>query len=175
LTAEHTECISSQNYLPKDDHVTQQKIEDDAFVELAAEIVSAYVAHNALSTGDLPKLITDVHQALKNLGAPIVVAEVVEELKPAVSVRKSVTPDFIICLDDGKQFKSLKRHIAQLGLTPNEYRAKWHLPKDYPMVAPNYSATRSQLAKSIGLGRKAAVPVLAAKARRGRKAAGVTA
>ena len=125
-------------------------------IELSTEIVSAYVSHNALSPSDLPKLIADVHGALRTLStneAPLPV----EELKPAVPVRKSVAADYIICLEDGKKFKSLKRHLrTHYNLSPEEYREKWGLPADYPMVAPSYSATRSKLAKDNGLGRKAA-------------------
>ena len=129
---------------------------DNDLIDLSADIVSAYVSHNALSVTDLPKLIADVHTALRNLQSPVA-AEPVEELKPAVPVRKSVAPDFIICLEDGKKFKSLKRHLrTHYNLSPEEYREKWGLPADYPMVAPNYSATRSRLAKDNGLGRKAA-------------------
>jgi len=125
-------------------------------IELSSEIVSAYVSHNALSPSDLPKLIADVHGALRTLStneAPLPV----EELKPAVPIRKSVAADYIICLEDGKKFKSLKRHLrTHYNLSPEEYREKWGLPADYPMVAPSYSATRSKLAKDTGLGRKAA-------------------
>ncbi len=129
---------------------------DNDLIDLSADIVSAYVSHNALSVTDLPKLIADVHSALKNLHSPVAI-EPTEELKPAVPVRKSVAPDFIICLEDGKKFKSLKRHLrTHYNLSPEEYREKWGLPADYPMVAPNYSATRSRLAKDNGLGRKAA-------------------
>jgi predicted transcriptional regulator len=129
---------------------------DNDLIDLSADIVSAYVSHNALSVTDLPKLIADVHYALRNLQSPAA-AEPAEELKPAVPVRKSVNPDFIICLEDGKKFKSLKRHLrTHYNLSPEEYREKWGLPADYPMVAPNYSATRSRLAKDNGLGRKAA-------------------
>jgi predicted transcriptional regulator len=125
--------------------------------ELASEIVSAYVSNNALSTADLTKLIADVYGALNALGKPTEIVAAPEELKPAVSIRKSINDDFLICLDDGKKFKSLKRHLAtDHNLTPDEYRAKWGLPADYPMVAPSYSATRSALAKSSGLGRKPA-------------------
>ena len=131
-------------------------VADNDLIDLSADIVSAYVSHNALSLTDLPKLIADVHTALKTLQSNVVV-EAVEELKPAVPVRKSVAPDFIICLEDGKKFKSLKRHLrTHYNLSPEEYREKWGLPADYPMVAPNYSATRSRLAKDNGLGRKAA-------------------
>jgi predicted transcriptional regulator len=132
-------------------------------LEQVAEIVSAYVSNNALSAADLPKLIATTHEALRALSAETA-KPVAEELTPAVPVKKSVTPDFIICLDDGKKFKSLKRHLTQLGMTPAEYRAKWGLPESYPMVAPNYSATRSSLAKSNGLGRKPVeAPVMPAK------------
>jgi predicted transcriptional regulator len=129
---------------------------DNDLIDLSADIVSAYVSHNALSVSDLPKLIADVHTALRNLQSPVAV-EPAEELKPAVPVRKSVHPDFIVCLEDGKKFKSLKRHLrTHYNLSPEDYREKWGLPADYPMVAPNYSATRSRLAKDNGLGRKAA-------------------
>jgi predicted transcriptional regulator len=124
-------------------------------IELSTEIVSAYVSHNAVSPGDLPKLIAEVHGALRALHANDVPAPV-EELKPAVPIRKSVANDYIICLEDGKKFKSLKRHLrTHYNLSPEEYREKWGLPADYPMVAPSYSATRSKLAKDNGLGRKA--------------------
>lgn len=124
-------------------------------VELSADIVSAYVSHNAVSPSDLTRLIADVHGALRALRSNEVPV-VVEDLKPAVPVRKSVAADYIICLEDGKKFKSLKRHLrTHYNLSPEEYREKWGLPADYPMVAPNYSATRSKLAKDNGLGRKA--------------------
>lgn len=123
-------------------------------VELSADIVSAYVSHNAVSPSDLTRLIADVHGALRALRSNEVPAPV-EDLKPAVPVRKSVAADYIICLEDGKKFKSLKRHLrTHYNLSPEEYREKWGLPADYPMVAPNYSATRSRLAKDNGLGRK---------------------
>jgi len=129
-------------------------VESD-LIELSTEIVSAYVSHNAVSPGDLPKLIAEVHSALRALQANENPAPV-EELKPAVPIRKSVANDFIICLEDGKKFKSLKRHLrTHYNLSPEEYREKWGLPADYPMVAPSYSATRSKLAKDNGLGRKA--------------------
>lgn len=124
-------------------------------VEFSSEIVAAYVSNNAVAPSDLPRLIADVHAALKGLSKEET-AEPVEEKKPAVPVRKSVTPDYIICLEDGKKFKSLKRHLrTHYNLSPEEYREKWGLPADYPMVAPSYSATRSKLAKDNGLGRKA--------------------
>ncbi|MER8406419.1 MucR family transcriptional regulator [Mesorhizobium sp. M1307] len=130
-------------------------------VAITADIVSAYVSNNPLPVGELSKLIGDTHAALQGVGKPVAPAAV--KLEPAVSIKKSVTPDFIICLEDGKKFKSLKRHIGtHYNLSPDQYRQKWNLPSDYPMVAPNYTATRSALAKSIGLGRKAAVPAIAA-------------
>ena len=139
----------------------------DKLVELSASVVGAYVSHNALSAGDLPKLIAQVHQALIALGgaAPV---EAAPELKPAVPVKKSITPDYLICLEDGKKFKSLKRHLrTEYDMSPDEYRSRWGLPPDYPMVAPNYSEARSQLAKSIGLGRKPeAAPARATRARK---------
>ncbi len=128
---------------------------DNDLIDLSTEIVSAYVSHNALSVTDLPKLIADVHSALKDLRTTTP-SEPAEELKPAVPVRKSIAPDYIICLEDGKKFKSLKRHLrTHYDMSPEEYREKWALPPDYPMVAPNYSATRSRLAKDNGLGKKA--------------------
>jgi predicted transcriptional regulator len=126
----------------------------DTLIELTADVVSAYVSNNPVPVGDLPSLIAQVHAALSST-AGAAKAEKAEVLKPAVSIKKSVAPDFIVCLEDGKKFKSLKRHIAtHYGLTPDEYRAKWGLPVDYPMVASNYAAARSALAKSMGLGRK---------------------
>lgn len=126
-----------------------------AYLGLTAEIVAAYVAHNSLSAADLPKLITDVHGAMKAIGAGAAAEPEEAEQKPAVPIRKSVTPDFIVCLEDGLKFKSLKRHLAtHFSMTPDQYRAKWGLPDDYPMVAPNYSARRSALAKDNGLGTK---------------------
>ncbi len=125
-------------------------------VALTAEIVSAYVSNNAVGAADLPGLIGDVHSALTRVTGNIEAPER-EEAKPAIAVKKSVTPDYIICLEDGKKFKSLKRHLrTHYKLTPDEYRTKWGLPHDYPMVAPNYAAARSQLAKKMGLGTRRA-------------------
>jgi predicted transcriptional regulator len=121
-------------------------------IGLTAQIVAAYVSKNPVATTELSILISDVHQALARASGN---GEVIErdELKPAVPVKKSVTPDYIICLEDGKKFKSLKRHLrTHYKMSPEEYRAKWQLPHDYPMVAPNYAAARSQLAKKMGLG-----------------------
>ena len=122
-------------------------------IELATEIVSAYVSNNPVSTHDLTVLIGDVYAALQRTSAGIAPEPLPEPLKPAVPVKKSVTPDYIVCLEDGKKFKSLKRHLrTQYDLSPEQYRAKWGLPKDYPMVAPNYAKARSALAKQMGLG-----------------------
>lgn len=148
---------------------------DTTLLELTSEIVGSYVGHNSLSQTDLPRLIGDVYRALAGLTSPVPQPVLpTEPLKPAVPVRKSITPDYMICLDDGKRFKSLKRHIASLGMTPQQYRDKWNLAPDYPMVAPNYSATRSALAKTNGLGRKP-VEEVKVPARRGRKPAAATA
>jgi len=147
------------------------KNEIDRIVELTADVVSAYVSNNPIPVGELPAVIGQVHAALQSRlnGAR---EEKPEALKPAVPIRRSVTPDYIISLEDGKKFKSLKRHLsAHHGLTPEEYRAKWNLPADYPMVAPNYAAARSALAKSMGLGRKAKEPVRPARNKSGRKKA----
>ena len=123
-------------------------------VALAAEIVAAFVANNHVQVSELPNLLTSVHGALAKIADAKTTPETHEPttLTPAVSVRKSITPDHIICLDDGKRFKSLKRHLSALGMTPDQYRTKWNLPADYPMVAANYAEKRSALAKKIGLG-----------------------
>jgi predicted transcriptional regulator len=124
------------------------------YIELAADIVSAFVSNNAVSAGDLPALISEVHSALLRTVTGVVEVPV-EAPKPAVPVKKSVTPDFIVCLEDGKKFKSLKRHLrTQYNMTPEQYREKWGLPADYPMVAPNYAEARSKLAKQMGLGQQ---------------------
>src|SRR5580658_2887326 len=122
---------------------------------LAAEVVAAYVSNNPLPKSDLPDLILAVHSSLTRLGGePEHALPQVEAKAPVVPIRNSVTPDYLICLDDGKRFKSLRRHLRALGLTPEQYREKWKLPSDYPMVARNYAAQRSALAKKIGLGQK---------------------
>lgn len=125
-------------------------------VELAAQIVAAYVSKNAVEQADLPRLIADVHRALERAAAANhPAAAPVAEARPAVTVKKSITPDYLICLEDGKKFKSLKRHLrTHFNLTPEQYREKWGLPPDYPMVAPNYATSRSKLAKNMGLGHK---------------------
>ena len=124
--------------------------------ELTAQIVSAYLSNNAASIADLPNIIRSVHLALSNATTPVP-APVAEKLVPAVPVKKSVTADYIVCLEDGKKLKMLKRHLrSAYNMTPDEYRARWGLPPDYPMVAPNYAAQRSASAKAAGLGRQAA-------------------
>ena len=126
---------------------------------LTADIVSAYVANNALTGEKIPELISSVYGALSKASSQSVEPEQVE-LKPAVPVKKSVTPDYIVCLEDGQKFKSLKRHLkTHYDMSPEEYREKWGLPRDYPMVAPSYAAARSDLAKNMGLGRRAAEAV----------------
>jgi len=124
------------------------------YIELTASIVSAYVSNNSVPTQDLSALINQVHSALTRVSSGQ--GEIATEpLKPAVSVKKSITSDYIVCLEDGKKFKSLKRHLrTQYNMTPEQYRDKWSLPPDYPMVAPNYAMARSQLAKQMGLGQQ---------------------
>jgi predicted transcriptional regulator len=128
--------------------------DNSELIELTAEVVSAYVSNNSVPASDLPGLINDIYTALTRVGtAPVEV--VAEPAKPAVSPKKSVFPDYIICLEDGKKFKSLKRHLrTQYNMSPEQYREKWGLPAEYPMVAPNYAAARSRLAKEMGLGQK---------------------
>jgi predicted transcriptional regulator len=154
--------------------------EQSEFVEMTADIVSAYVSNSSVAMADLPALISQVHRALADIATGAQAPTAAAPLAPAVPPKKSITPDFLICLEDGRKFKSLKRHLrTKYDLSPDAYRTKWGLAKDYPMVAPNYAAARSNLAKQMGLGqggRKAAVPAPAAKpATRGRpktKAAG---
>src|SRR3954447_18431746 len=124
------------------------------YIELAADLVSAFVSKNSVPAAELPALIGSVHQALTQVASGSTQQPTEEPKKaPAVSVKKSVQPDYIICLEDGKRFKSLKRHLRTVyDLTPDQYRAKWGLPADYPMVAPNYAAARSELARSMGFG-----------------------
>ena len=124
------------------------------YIDLAADIVSAYVSNNSVPAGDLPGLISQVHLALARVGNGAAEASA-EAPKPAIAIKKSVTPDYIICLEDGKKFKSLKRHLrTQYNLTPEQYREKWGLAPDYPMVAPNYAKARSDLAREMGLGQQ---------------------
>jgi predicted transcriptional regulator len=134
-------------------------------IELAAEIVAAFVSYNSLPMSELPALIEAIHATVKSFAEPEeVAAAVIDRPALAVSIRKSVTPDYLICLEDGKRFKSLRRHLTTLGMTPEQYRAKWNLPFTYPMVAPNYAAQRSAMATSIGFGRRRQEPVAAAPA-----------
>jgi predicted transcriptional regulator len=124
------------------------------FIALTADIVSAYVSNNTVPASDIPNLINQVHLALLRVSGGQNETQP-EPLKPAISVKKSITPEYIVCLEDGKKFKSLKRHLrTQYNMTPEQYREKWQLPTDYPMVAPNYAAARSQLAKQMGLGQQ---------------------
>ena len=121
-------------------------------MELTVEIVASYVSNNIVAPDDLPKLIAATHQALARVGGAAVTPER-EEQKPAIPLKRSVTPDHIVCLEDGKKFKSLKRHLRTMyNMSPEQYREKWGLPHDYPMVAPNYAAARSDLARKMGLG-----------------------
>jgi predicted transcriptional regulator len=127
-------------------------IEEATLITLTAEIVSAYVTKNRLPPAGLPELIANISGSIRKLGEPTSVPQ--PELVPAVNPKRSVHADHIVCLEDGKKFKSMKRHLTSHGLTPQQYRAKWGLPADYPMTAPNYSAARSAMAKDIGLGQK---------------------
>jgi predicted transcriptional regulator len=121
------------------------------FLSVTGQIVSAYFSNNAVPAADVPAMIKSVHSALSNLGSSA--GETTTSQKPAVPVRKSITADYIVCLEDGKKLKMLKRYLrSNYKLTPDEYRAKWNLPRDYPMVAPNYAKQRSEFAKKIGLG-----------------------
>ena len=134
--------------------MTSENPKSGDFIGLTANIVSAYVSNNTVPAADIPGLINQVHAALTRVSSgqhelPS------EPLKPAVAVKKSIAPDYIVCLEDGKKFKSLKRHLrTQYNITPEQYREKWSLPPDYPMVAPNYAAARSQLARQMGLGQQ---------------------
>ncbi len=137
-------------------------------VRLAGEIVTAYVGKNPLPITQISEVIQLVYGSLSKLGSQILEVKP-DSPRPAVPIKKSVTPDFIVCLEDGKKLKMLKRHLrTTYSLTPDEYRAKWNLPADYPMVAPNYAAQRSDFAKKIGLGRKSAASSPAKRGRRGR-------
>ena len=127
----------------------------DMLIELTADVVAAYVSNNPVPVSELPNLIADIHAALGRVGSAVEQAPV-DKQKPAVNPKRSVHDDYIVCLEDGKKFKSLKRHLmTHYNLSPDQYREKWNLDSSYPMVAPNYAAARSQLAKKMGLGRKA--------------------
>jgi predicted transcriptional regulator len=127
---------------------------DSVYIELTADIVSAYVSNNSVPSAEIPNLIGQIFSALKRVSGGQVAATT-EPLKPAVPVKRSVTPEYIVCLEDGLKFKSLKRHLrTRYNMTPDQYREKWSLPPDYSMVAPNYAEARSQLAKQMGLGQQ---------------------
>jgi len=144
--------LNRKDTIMEDNHNDAKEI----LITLTSDIVAAHVSNNSVSVEDIAALISNVYGALAGLGEVIPVAEVLPE--PAVSIRASVKPDHIVCLEDGKKLKMLKRHLmTHYNLTPDQYRARWGLPADYPMVAPNYAETRRQLAKSIGLGRKPGV------------------
>ena len=135
---------------------------NETLITLTSDIVAAHVSNNSVSVDELPALISNVYGALNGLGQSQTITE--ERPEPAVSIRASIKPDYIVCLEDGKKLKMLKRHLmTHYNMTPDEYRQRWNLPADYPMVAPNYAEKRRELAKKIGLGRKPSV-------RRGRKA-----
>lgn len=181
-----TECL--RHLISKHSQTIGTSLSDTYYPQLdaAADIITAYVSNNQLPAGELPALIASVRAALANpVAAQAAPMSAPEPKEPAVPVKKSITPDFLISLEDGKQYKSLKRHLlSSYGMSPDDYRKKWGLPSDYPMVVPNYAAARSVLAKSMGLGRKrteaeaplveaepepvAEAPVLAPKAKRGR-------
>ncbi len=130
----------------------------ETFITLTADIVAAHVSNNSVAVNDLPVLIANVHAALSKLDTPAPAPEVKQE--PAVSIRSSIKPDYVVCLEDGKKLKMLKRHLmTHYQMTPDQYRTKWGLPADYPMVAPNYAEQRRTLAKKIGLGTKRRRPV----------------
>ena len=142
--------------------------EKPELLEMTADIVSAYVGNNTVSAETLPSLIANIHAALSQVTTGAVEPEP-EPKEPAVPIRKSIAPDYLICLEDGRKFKSLKRHLrTKYNMSPEEYRAKWGLPKDYPMVAPNYAKARSDLAKQMGLGQGGRKPARAATAGAGR-------
>jgi len=130
------------------------EVASKSFIDLTANIVSAYLSNNPTPASEIPNLISQIHAALLRVSSGRSEAPA-EPPKPAVSLKKSINPDFLVCLEDGKRFKSLKRHLrTQYNMTPEQYRDKWSLPPDYPMVAPNYAVARSQLAKKMGLGQQ---------------------
>jgi predicted transcriptional regulator len=132
-----------------------ENFNEGSYIQLTANIVSAYVSNNTVSSAEIPALIGQIYSALMRVSNGSHVATPAEPLKPAVPIKRSITAEHIVCLEDGKKFKSLKRHLrTQYDMTPDQYRAKWNLAPDYPMVAPNYAAARSQLAKQMGLGQQ---------------------
>ena len=137
-----------------DEEKPLDSVQSSDIVDLTSEIICSYVANNSIPVDDLPKLIRDIHSTLVTISAPQQ-SRMLEPQKPAVPVKRSITPDYLICLEDGQKFKSLKRHLrSKYNLSPEEYRVKWQLPSDYPMVAPNYAAERSKLAMKMKLGQK---------------------
>ena len=135
-------------------NIDEKQGDGNGFIGLTASIVSAYVSNNTVPAGELPSLISHVHSALLNVSEGRA-ATIAEPSKPAISVKRSVTDDYLVCLEDGKRFKSLKRHLrTRYDMSPDQYREKWGLPSDYPMVAPNYAQARSRLAKQMGLGQQ---------------------
>lgn len=137
------------------EHLEVNDSGNEMLLSLTADVVAAYVSNNSIRAGELPTLIADVHAAFARTGIREEVVPVIEKPKPAISPKRSVADDYIICLEDGKKFKSLKRHLmTHYNMTPEQYREKWELDPSYPMVAPNYAKARSQLAKKMGLGRK---------------------
>ncbi len=171
LCGDYNGCQPSESERSMSDSSENPTIAHDKLLSMAAQIVAAYVSHNSLPAQQLPEIIQTVYGALNDQQNGTATAQEVvreEAQKPAVPVRKSITPDYIVCLEDGKKLKMLKRHLrANYGMTPEEYRAKWGLAPDYPMVAPNYARQRSDFAKKIGLGRATNAP----RARGGRRAA----
>ena len=135
--------------------MTKEFLDDDAqamLIQMTSDVVAAYVSNNPVQANDLPTVISKVHATMRDLSMSPA-EEPAKDVSPAVSIRKSITPDYLVCLEDGKRFKSLKRHLrSKYNLSPEEYREKWGLPTDYPMVAPNYAKQRSELAKKMGLG-----------------------
>jgi predicted transcriptional regulator len=163
------------NSPPKEDNDVAEQTSTDMndLITMTADVVAAYVAQNAIPSSELPALIQQIHATLQQVASGTQ-QPAEQPLTPAVPVKKSVTRDYIICLEDGKRFKSLKRHLrSSFNLSPEEYRKKWNLPYDYPMVAPNYAQTRSDLAKSMGLGnlRQKAKQAAASTPRAARKSA----
>jgi len=154
LQSQQNRAASCFTLGPKMENSETQAKSHEMLIELTADVVAAYVSNNPVPVGELPNLIADIHAALGRVGTA---AEqpVADKQKPAVNPKRSIHDDYLICLEDGKKFKSLKRHLmTHYGLTPDQYREKWGLDASYPMVAPNYASARSQLAKKMGLGRK---------------------
>ena len=137
------------------DETREDNLDSSELLRMTTDVVSAYLGNNTVAASQISEVISTVHEALTHLNTEVS-EPVIEPAKPAVPIRRSITPDYIVCLEDGKRLKMLKRHLrTTYNLTPDEYRAKWGLPADYPMVAPNYAAQRSEFAKKIGLGRNA--------------------